>query len=185
MNSESPWLALLLNPGTGVLIALLLAAAWIDWRTMRIPNWLTVAGMCWGLLWNAVSAPTVMEGVLTAVGGLALGLGLFLPLWLLRVMGAGDVKLMAMVGAFLGALATFKAIVFVGLAGGIVVLAYAVANGSAGRLARNVRDLVYSAALPGVPAWRPSEATPSLGRLPYGVSIAAGTIAYLLLRQLG
>jgi prepilin peptidase CpaA len=176
--------ALLLNPGTGVLIALLVVAAWIDWRTMRIPNWLTVAGMCWGVLWNGETGATFADGVLTALGGLGLGLGLFLPLWLLKAMGAGDVKLMAMVGAFLGALATLKAALIVGLVGGVAVLFFVVANRAYGRTASNLRDLVYSLATPGAPIWRPTSHA-SIGKLPYGVSIALGTLIFLVLQQPG
>ncbi|MEJ7929739.1 A24 family peptidase [Ramlibacter sp. AN1015] len=175
-----PW-----NPGIGALIALLLLAAWIDWRTMRIPNWLTVGGMCLGMLWNVASGADPIDGLLTALGGLGLGLALFLPLWLLRAMGAGDVKLIAMTGAFLGAAAAFKAILLTGIVGGVFALYFALAHRATGQMARNLRDLAYSAVLRGVPLWRPNPAAPAVGKLPYGVSICAGTLAYLALRQLG
>lgn len=189
MNDATSFLsqlgALLWNPGTGVLIALLVAAAWIDWRTMRIPNWLTVAGMVWGLGWNAATGTTVLDGLLFALGGLSLGLALFLPLWLLRVMGAGDVKLMAMVGAFLGAFATFKAVLLVGIVGGVAVVLFAVSQRATRRLASNMKDIAASMVIPGMPLWRPDLSGSSIGKLPYGVSIGVGSLAYLVLRQLG
>ena len=175
--------ALVWHPGTGVLIALLLAAAWIDWRTMRIPNWLTVAGMAWGLAWNATSGPSIVDGLLFGLGGLGLGFAMFLPLWLLRVLGAGDVKLMAMVGAFLGAGGVFVAALLVGMVGGIAVALFAISHRAVRRLAGNVRDIAVSVVVPGMPLWRPGAT--SIGKLPYGVSIGAGTLAFLLLRQLG
>lgn len=177
--------ALLWNPGTGVLIALLVVAAWIDWRTMRIPNWLTVGGMCWGALWNAASGVTVLDGVLMSLGGLGVGLALFMPLWLIKAMGAGDVKLMAMVGAFLGGMGTVGAVIVVGLVGGISVLIVAISRRAMARLASNTRDLVTSLVIPGLPLWRPDPLGHSLGKLPYGVSISAGTILFLVLAHLG
>ena len=176
---------LLWHPGTGVLIGLLLVAAWIDWRTFRIPNWLTASGMVWGLTYNAVFADSALGGLAHGLLGLVTGLALLLPLYAIRVMGAGDVKLMAMVGAFLGALATAKALLLVGIAGGLAVVLFALAHRATGRLAANVKDLATSMVVPGMPLWRPELAGTSIGKLPYGVSISAGTLAYLVLRQLG
>lgn len=173
------------HPGTGVLILLLVLAAFIDLRTWRIPNWLTAVGMAWGLGWNMASAPSVTTGVLASLAGLGLGLALFLPMWLIRVMGAGDVKLMAMVGAFLGPVETIKAALVVFIVGGLAVLFYAFANNAFRRLARNMKDITASLVIPGMPIWRPELAGASIGKLPYGVSISLGTIAFLSLRQLG
>jgi len=184
-NAISPWISLLWHPGSGVLILLLVLAAFIDLRTWRIPNWLTAAGMAWGLVWSMASAPTVTGGALASLAGLGLGLAFFLPMWLIRVMGAGDVKLMAMVGAFLGPVETVKAALVVFIVGGLVVLFYAFAHSALRRLARNMRDIAASMVVPGMPMWRPELAGSSIGKLPYGVSISLGTIAFLSLRQLG
>lgn len=184
MTFASSLTSMLLDPGTGVLIGLLVVAAWIDWRTMRIPNWLTVAGMVWGLAYNLASATSALDGLGLSLGGIGIAMALFLPLWLLRAMGAGDVKLMAMVGSFLGAFATFKAMVFVGLVGGVMVIVFVIAHRAGGQLARNLRNLAYSAVLPGVPLAHPTPST-SVGKLPYGVSIGIGTVLFLLLRQVG
>lgn len=177
--------ALLWNPGTGVLVGLLLVAAWIDWRTFRIPNWLTAGGMMWGLAWSAMSGATVMDGLLAGLGGLALGFALFLPLWLIRVLGAGDVKLMAMVGAYLGAFATLKAVLIVWIVGGLAVVIFALTRRAMHRLASNMKDMAASMLIPGMPLWRPELAGTSIGKLPYGVSISVGSVAFLVLRQLG
>jgi prepilin peptidase CpaA len=152
-----------------VLAAFLVAGAWIDWRTFRIPNWLTLSGLAAGLAYNASPAPGAL-GFLTALGGAAIGLAALLPLYAGRVMGAGDVKLMALVGAFLGTSQVLFAVLFTFIAGGIAALAFALWTQSTGRLALNVSELVRGG--PGIA---------SVGRLPYGISICAGTLAWLAL----
>jgi prepilin signal peptidase PulO-like enzyme (type II secretory pathway) len=77
----------------------LAAAVVIDVRTRRIPNWLTggLAAGGFGLAFGGGSV-TPWQALL----GLALGLALMLPGHVIGATGAGDVKLMAAVGAFLG-----------------------------------------------------------------------------------
>jgi prepilin peptidase CpaA len=81
-------------------LAFTLYAGWIDWRTQRIPNWLTVPGLCIGITANAAFGG--WHGVVLALEGAGLALGLLLPLVLMRALGAGDWKLMGAVGALLG-----------------------------------------------------------------------------------
>jgi prepilin peptidase CpaA len=81
-------------------LALALWAGWLDWRSRRIPNWLTVPGFVVGLGVNGVFRG--WAGVISGIEGAGLALALlFLPV-MLRGMGAGDWKLMGALGAFLG-----------------------------------------------------------------------------------
>jgi prepilin peptidase CpaA len=102
-------------------------------------------------------------------------------------MGAGDVKLMAMVGAMVGLPDILWAVLYSLAAGGVAALAFAVYHRAVRRMTGNVVDIVQSmtfAALAGYPT--PALAGhASIGKLPYGVSIAAGTIAWLIARLLG
>jgi prepilin peptidase CpaA len=175
------------DPRAASLVTLLVIAGVIDFRTMRIPNWLTYGGTVLGLLFSAVIPAAVQPGILSALGGLALGLVLLLPLYALRVMGAGDVKLMAMVGAFLGVGATLSAVLFTFIVGGAAALAFAMWHRALGRMAINVRDLVQWMAFAAAAGLRPAAAAPaaSVGKLPYGISICVGTIASLAATQLG
>lgn len=115
-------LGIWLKDNTPLLLPLLLSLwmAWGDIRTQRIPNYLTlgtaVAGLgfqlgChgWGGLWS---------GFL----GLVLGFGLLLTPYLLKGMGAGDVKALAALGAWLGPRNTLFLFIYMGIAGGLLIL---------------------------------------------------------------
>src|ERR1700724_1236928 len=77
-----------------------LMSGWIDYRTRRIPNWLTVSGAVIGIVLHGHQAG--LFGVMTAFAGMFLALIGLLPMVLLRAMGAGDWKLMGSLGAILG-----------------------------------------------------------------------------------
>ncbi|MFD0669606.1 A24 family peptidase [Ramlibacter sp. MAHUQ-53] len=160
------------SPGWGGLIALLALAAVIDLRSGRIPNWLTVTGMGWGLAFSASQGLGTGAGLATGLAGLATGLAVMLPLYLLRATGAGDVKLMAMTGAFLGTQPMLVTTLFVFIAGGVMALLHLALRAAARQAAARPQ------AGPATPA------PASLGRIRYGASIFAGTLAFLVLRQL-
>lgn len=85
------------------LVALFMAlCAATDYRTRRIPNWLTVPAAISGLVFSAVSPHGI--GLLPALAGFAVGLALLLLPWILGGGGMGDVKMLAALGAWLGPL---------------------------------------------------------------------------------
>jgi prepilin peptidase CpaA len=177
-----------LDPHTAVLIGLLVVAAWSDCRSHRIPNLLVFGGAILGLGLNWFFPQVPGLGLLWALKGLLLGLALLLPLYLLRAMGAGDVKLMAMVGAFVGFPSIFYAVLGTFLAGGAMAVAYALSKGALRATLTNVLALFQVAALSTACGAKPSltlDSKDSVGKLPYGVAIAVGTIGYLMLKQLG
>ena len=81
-------------------IGLTLLAAWSDWRSRRIPNWLTLPGLAVGIAINSYAHG--WQGTKSSLEGAALALILLLPVVMLRGLGAGDWKLMGAVGAFAG-----------------------------------------------------------------------------------
>lgn len=104
--------------------ALAISAAFFDLRTRRIPNALVVMGAGLGVvltIWQLGWAGS-LEGLL----GLVTGFALFLPGYLLRMTGGGDLKLMAALGTFLGAKLIIYAFMLYILAGVIWALAYSI-----------------------------------------------------------
>ncbi|HEY0886807.1 MAG TPA: A24 family peptidase [Ramlibacter sp.] len=176
-----------------LLVVLLMVAAFIDVRTFRIPNWLTYGGAVIGLAlgaavqWRLLGPAWALDGFLWSLGGLAAGLVLMLPMYALRVMGAGDVKLMAMAGAFLGLGQIVPAVLCVFVTGGVGALIYVSMRRQLAQLAANLKTMAFGIALSAMAGQRVGGMAPgaSVGKLPYGVSISVGTILYLLTRQLG
>lgn len=171
------------------MVLLLLAAVREDVRYNRIPNAFVFWGMGLGMLLNAFMpeglgfASQLPGGVgfLSAIGGLAIGLAALMPMYLLRFMGAGDVKLMAMVGAFLGHVDVLGVILATFLAGGVLSLGYAWKIGVLRRTMKNIRFILYSSAVKIAGGSVPTlEGAPeSAGKFPYAVAIASGTLVYL------
>src|SRR5690349_15418627 len=84
-----------------ILASVLLVAGVTDLRSSKIPNWLTLSTMVAGLLGHSLL--NGLPGLLFSAKGLGLGLAMFLLLYIIGGMGAGDVKLLAAVGSFIGA----------------------------------------------------------------------------------
>src|SRR5690242_7456703 len=105
-----------------LLIAIVLVAAIYDLRFRRIPNWLNLSGVILG-----VSVNTVLfgrSGLMLAFLGISFSLLIYVPLYLIRGMGAGDVKLMAAVGAIAGPWNWFAIFVATALLGGVAALVF-------------------------------------------------------------
>jgi prepilin peptidase CpaA len=87
-------------PLSMTLLVLLALAVWQDLAQRRISNILTLAGLACAIGMQSIWAGS--SGFLNALAGAGVGLLCFLPLYLAKGMGAGDVKLMAAAGAFFG-----------------------------------------------------------------------------------
>ena len=159
---------------TGVLVAGLLAATVIDLRSRRIPNALTAAMALTG----AALAASGLSGVTIAasLAGCLLGLLLMLPGHALGATGAGDVKLMAAVGAILGWQMVFPAFLCTSIAGGVLALIVAVKRR---RLTATLTQTGRLVAAPGA-APRAIRAATGASRFAYGPAIAAGSIIAVL-----
>lgn len=159
-----------------VLIAFVLLVAFIDWRTHRIPNLLCAIAAVLGLSLQVVFHAEA--GLLSALGGAAVGFAMFLPFYVLRAFGAGDVKAMAIVGIFLGMQATVLAVGCTLIAGailGVLVLCLRPVHASA-----TFHRLIGLLASP-VATMRSTRNRPhSSLRFPYGIAIACGTAVALL-----
>ena len=140
-----------------VLIAMVAAAALTDLRTRRIPNWIPVSGAVIG----------VVFGGLPSLAGAALGFGMFIILYIVGGMGAGDVKLFSAVGALIGPQALIVVFIFTGLVGGLAAIALSLSRGQ-------LQETLAKASA--IAAGCRTLATPQSLRLPYGAVIAAGVL---------
>jgi len=175
---------------TLVFLALLAACVWHDLRARRIPNAVVFPGMLAALALHALvpsgaglfGTPMGGLGLASSLGGLALGLAFLMPLYALRLMGAGDVKLLAMAGAFFGAGQVLALTLATLLAGGVLALVVAARQRKLRQLVANAGQMVAHtglSALAGMVAPVPPPAAAS-GRLPYAVAIAAASVACVL-----
>lgn len=103
---------------------LVVAAGW-DWSRRRIPNQLVIGLFALGVVFAAVTLG--MRGVLTlGMTGAMTGLAIWLPLWLMGFIGAGDVKFFVAAAVWLGPRATLGAALVSAMAGGILGCAWLV-----------------------------------------------------------
>lgn len=166
-----------------MLLAVLLAASLYDVRYRRIPNWLTVSGVALGLLINVLIGPPE-GGLLFALKGLGVAFFIYLALYAIRAMGAGDVKLMAAVGALAGVERWFGIFLVTALVGGAMALMLVTFRGRIKRTFWNV-GFILSELGHGRPAYAGKEEldvrNPNAIGLPHGAVIAISTVFYLAL----
>jgi prepilin peptidase CpaA len=165
-----------------VLIATALAAAYYDLRVRRIPNWLNVTAVIFGLALNVYFES--LHGALTATGGLLLALCVYLPLYALKGMGAGDVKLMAAIGAIAGPGNWLNIFIVTALLGGAASLLLVMARRKTGQTLHNV-SVIISQLSKGKP---PADQDGALSihhsqslKMPHGAIIASGVCLFLML----
>lgn len=157
------------------------AASW-DLQQRRIPNAHVMAGVAMGILLQLVLAGP--GGVLAAIYGLLLGLAVLMPGYLMGFTGAGDAKLMAAIGTFLGPIGVLQAGFASIFVGGIIGLIFAVSsffNRSSlspwSRYELMARTLFYT----GRPMYIAPKEGEVMGRkFPFAVSIAIGTTAWII-----
>lgn len=157
-----------------ITVVTVLSAAIYDYRSRLIPNVITFAAMLTGLVLH--SAHTGWNGLWFSFAGLGLGGGMLLVFYLLGGMGAGDVKLLASVGALLGSEKVFAAFVVTVMAGGLLALVQLIRAYSFksifSRIKNSVRGFSYQKHF----CLDDKIENPIKNTLPYGVAIAIGTL---------
>lgn len=159
----------------------LIVAAWIDGKELRVPNWITFPMVLSGLVFNTWAFG--WGGLGTGLIGMVVGLACLLPLYSVGGMGAGDVKLMAGMGAWLGGWVTLYAFGVSTVVGAIMAVCMVwyrkdfkkhIVNTmvilSEWKEIRNPRELSKIAA----------ERKPTMFLLPYGIPICIGSIGYFV-----
>lgn len=157
-----------------VALVLAAAAAVLDVKQRRIPNWLTLPGILVGLVLRGILLG--WKGVGSGLAGCLLAGGVFLLFYAVRAMGAGDVKLAGAVGALVGPGHATVMLLATAICGGMLAIAYAVLRR---RVRATLRNLVTVLRFH---SWAGLHAHPDLNldnpvvlRVPYGLAIAAGT----------
>ena len=155
-------------------LALVALAAATDWRSRRIPNWLTFSLALGGLAQSAAFAATCTPA--QSVLGLATGFALTFVLFALRAVQGGDVKLLAAVGAWVGPVGALQLFCVEAVVGAVMVLAQSAAQRRLGKLLNNTAVLavnllhVRDVGLDHVAATGQSTRTVEV-RLPYAVPL--------------
>jgi prepilin peptidase CpaA len=181
-----------LMPPLALGLALLLAV-WHDVKARRIPNTLILAGTAGAIVLHLLmpagaglfQTPAGSAGLGNGLLGFASGLLLLLPFYAAHALGAGDVKLMAMIGAYLGPAGVAGATLLSMLAGGVLALALALWSGQLRPVLGNVSHMLRSALVRGNGDASARVAPPAstTGKLPYALAIACGTLLHLALRE--
>ena len=171
-----------------IALVLLLGIAVIeDIRSRRIPNALAMSGIVLAITLHSLAMTLASDSFAgpvwwSAPAGVATGLALMLPLYALRAMGAGDVKLMAMVGAFIGPGPVVWATLCTLIAGGILSIVYMLGRGVAAQTLNNLRAMLFdwTVRAGSGQGLRVAPLETTAARLPYALAIALGTGASLL-----
>ena len=167
-------------PIQAALAALVLVAAVCDIRSRDIPNWLTLGGIVAGLVLHPYLAG--WAGLKFAAAGLGLAIVMFIPLFILRWLGGGDVKLMVAVGALAGTYNLFIIFIMDALLGGVVALAAVLFRKRGAKTMRNIGRMVTSLVRGKAPYEETKEleagTEESMG-MPRAVTIALATVLVL------
>jgi prepilin peptidase CpaA len=144
-----------------------------DLRARRIPN-NVVASLVLSGVGYALATMSPVAALEHALGGGALGLALWLPFWMVRMLGAGDVKLAAALGTWLGTAGVVEASLLGAVGGGVLAVWALARHGGLAAGATRFAGWMLASRITGRVA---PELTPVERRIPYGLAIAAGGAA--------
>jgi len=165
-------------PVIQVLVALIVLVAGIyDIRYRRIPNWLVLPALPVGFALNAFLYG--LAGLKIAGLGFGLAVLIYMPLYIVRGMGAGDVKLAAALGSLVGWQNWLLLFIFAALIGGVLALVLMLAYGRFRKTFWNLGYIIWELAHFRSPHARSEELdvrSPRAFRLPHGAVLALGTL---------
>jgi len=178
------------RPAVGIefiLLVAVLVATVTDLRTRRIPNWLTVSAMLLGFAFNALIAyPSPLEGIWLSARGFAFAFALNLVMYMLHMTGAGDVKLLAAVGAMVGCSDFVGIFLLTALIGGVLAIVLMAVKGRVRQTLWNVGFMVSELMrlhAPHVTREQLDVGSSKALRLPGAVRICLGVVAFLVIAR--
>jgi len=151
-------------------------AGFTDWRSRRIPNWLTVSGALLGIAVNAALAG--WPGIESSLLGMVLGLAVLLPFVLVRSLGAGDWKLIGAVGAFFGPRQLIVILFATILVAGVMALGLIVWKRRIRQTLRNAGRMLMAFVQFHLPGPELSLDNPEALKVPFGVAAAIAVVLY-------
>ncbi len=154
-----------------------------DWRSRRIPNWLTVTALLIGIVTNSWSYG--WAGAKSSLLGSGLGLLLLLPFVLIRSLGAGDWKLVGALGAFLGPQRLLTVLFTTLLVAGVMALVLVIWKGRFLRTLRNMGRMVAAFGTLHLPGQELTLDDPQAAKVPFGVAVAVAMFFYTVGEILG
>jgi prepilin peptidase CpaA len=173
-----------LNPVLlGLAVALTAVAGIIDWRSRRIPNWLTVPGLLIGVTANAMLGG--LAGLKNSLLGAGLGLLLLLPFVLVRSLGAGDWKLAGALGSFVGPAVLVDLLIGSIFVAGVMALALVIYKRRFKQTMRNIGRMLAAMVTFRMPGAEVSLDNPQSLKVPYGVALALTTVLFGLGKMWG
>lgn len=167
-----------------VLTVLVLTAGVYDIVYRRIPNWLAASGLALGVSLNTFLFE--WAGLKASLLGIGFAFLIYFPLYLLRGMGAGDVKLMMAVGALAGPASWFAIFILTGILGGVIAIVLLLFRGRLRQTLWNVGFLLHRLMQFKAPYADHPELDVRSGqgvRLPHGAVIALGTMLFLTISR--
>ncbi len=164
-----------------ILSIICLIALFTDLKYRKIFNWLTFPGMVLGIVWNC-SQQSLLPGLIYSIKGLVLGICIFYIPFSFGGFGAGDLKLLGVLGSFLG----FKRILYVGLfsaaAGGVFALLLMVLRPQIIKTTWTYLKGFFLAVVYQTPLPKPSKKDYKQRALPYSIAIVTGLALELWLK---
>lgn len=164
-------------------IVLSVIAGSTDWRSRRIPNWLTVPGFAVGLAISTFLGG--WAGLKDSLLGAGLAFALLLPFWLLKSLGAGDLKFAAALGAYTGPGRLIDILVASVFVAGVMALALVIYKRRLLETIRNIGHILVSLVTFRLPASHVTLDNPDALTIPKGVALALTVILYGVLWKLG
>lgn len=143
-------------------------------KKRRIPNWLTLGSIALGLGAALIEGGT--DALVDSLIGLAVAGGLFLPFCLLGIVGGGDMKLMAAVGAMTGWPMVLRILCDTCIAGGLIAIAIMAWNGILLTTLMNVFKVLFGAG-------RRNKGLRNPPMVPYALAITIGTLSAVFIRS--
>ena len=169
-----------------ILVPGILYASWVDGKEKRVPNWLNALLLAAGMLMQCGHAEG--RGIWISLGGALVGFGVLIVPWMIHGMGAGDVKLMAAIGAWFGPVMTLWAFLVGAILGGVIGIVMIVCSGRIRQASTNMTTIMVKMSNPA--HWFTDfGGAKSFGEssqlLPYGIPLTMGSISVLTGLTLG